>query len=505
MKRFDFDDLFILDLANNHQGDVGHALNIIRGAGEIVRRHGVRAALKFQFRQLDTFVHPTHREGSDNKHIPRFLGTRLNTDDYARLADAVREAGMITMATPFDEESLKIIDDLDIEMVKVASCSAADTPLLESIAEAKKPVVASTAGLTLTQIDNLVNLFDLKGVDFAVMHCVAIYPTPMDKLRLNQIELLRSRYPGVRIGFSTHEDPNSDLPVRIAVAKGARLFERHIGLNTDKYTLNGYSSTPEQLDRWIAAYHEARAICGGENRSPSTPEEIDSLRTLQRGVFAREKIAKGDTVRRDQVYFAMPWQPGGLTSGKWHDAIVADRDYDKDEALAESLAGSKPGTDQVVHGIVLQVKGMLNNARIVVGPDSSVEISHHYGLDRFREFGAVIIDCVNREYCKKLLVMLPRQKHPYHYHKRKEETFQLLHGDMEIEADGHVTRMQPGDTFLVSPGTWHKFHTLDGAIVEEVSTTHFKNDSFYEDEQIARLKLEERKTRVPSLGGVARI
>ncbi|GJL81747.1 MAG: hypothetical protein DHS20C01_13810 [marine bacterium B5-7] len=502
MRNFDFDNLFILDLANNHQGDVKHALNIISSIGKVVRDHEIRATIKFQFRQLDTFIHPASRESSDNKHIPRFISTRLEKSDYATLAKAVKDEGMITMATPFDEESLDVIGDLGIEVIKVASCSASDTPLLEQISTQGKPVVASTAGLTITQIDNLVNLFDLRGVEYAVMHCVAIYPTPLEKLKLNQIELLRFRYPGIPIGFSTHEDPDNYLPVRIAVAKGAKLFERHVGMNTDKYKLNAYSSDADQVNNWIIAYKEAREICGGENRSPATPEEISSLKTLQRGVFAKSNIKKGAAINRQQVYFAMPWKEGSLSSGKWHDGMVADKDYAKDEALSETLAKLDPSHSQIIHGIVLQIKGLLNNARIVVGPESSVEISHHYGLDRFREFGAVIIDCVNREYCKKLLVMLPRQKHPYHYHKRKEETFQLLFGDMEIEADGHVTRMKPGDTFLVKPGTWHKFHTLDGAIVEEVSTTHYKNDSFYEDEQIARLNLEERKTRIPSLGRV---
>jgi hypothetical protein len=55
-----------------------------------------------------------------------------------------------------------------------------------------------------------------------------------------------------------------------------------------------------------------------------------------------------------------------------------------------------------------------------------------------------------------------------------------------------------GDTVLVEPKQWHKFHTLDGAIFEEVSTTHFNNDSFYEDERISRLPREARKTEVPN-------
>jgi N-acetylneuraminate synthase len=139
---------------------------------------------------------------------------------------------------------------------------------------------------------------------------------------------------------------------------------------------------------------------------------------------------------------------------------------------------------------------MLNKARVFIGKNSSVEISHHYGLDRFREFGCVIIDCINRAYCKKLLIMLPRQKHPYHFHLKKEETFQLLHGDLEVELDGKRHRLQPGDIVMVLPEQWHKFHTLHGAIFEEVSTTHFNDDSFYEDERIARLPREKRKSQI---------
>ena len=79
-------------------------------------------------------------------------------------------------------------------------------------------------------------------------------------------------------------------------------------------------------------------------------------------------------------------------------------------------------------------------------------------------------------------------------HKRKEETFQLLYGDLEVELDGERKKLLLGDTLLVEKNTWHKFHTLDGAIFEEVSTTHYNDDSFYEDEGIAKMSRGERKT-----------
>jgi N-acetylneuraminate synthase len=504
MRDFDFNGLFIFDLANNHQGDMAHGLNIIKAMGEVARKTDVRGGLKFQFRQLDTFIHPDYKDRKDVKHIPRFMETGLTSKQYKVLTDAVNENGMYTICTPFDEESVDIILNLGIEIIKVASCSAADRPLLERIAEVNRPVIASTAGLSMDKIDRLVSFFETKNVHFALMHCVAIYPTSYDKLRLNQINVLKERFPHIPIGFSTHEEPDNYTAIQIAYSMGARLFERHVGLETAQHKLNKYSSTPEQIAQWIESYKGAVASCGGEHRSPAMPEEIGSLRSLMRGVFAKEKVKKGEKLSRDKVFFSMPLHDGQLVSGDWFEGIKADRDYVQDEAINEGVAKSILPPEEIIYRIMLQVKGMLNEARVFIGKDSSIELSHHYGLSRFREFGAVIINCINRKYCKKLIIQLPRQKHSYHYHRQKEETFQLLHGDLDVELEGKRIKLQPGDTILVRQGEWHKFHTLDGAIFEEVSTTHYNEDSFYEDERIERLPRETRKTAMPNWEAVTK-
>ena len=496
MKTFNFDKVFILDLANNHQGDLQHGLDIIKNLGEVVAQTGVRAALKFQFRQLNTFIHPAYKDKKDIKHIPRFIDTELSQSDYQKLTQAVREQGMISICTPFDEESVDIILEMGIEVIKVASCSASDQPLLERIAQTNRPVVVSTAGLSLNKIDRLVSFLEYRCVHFALMHCVAIYPTPQEKLNLNQIALLKNRYPNIPVGFSTHEEPDNYDNIRLAFAKGAQLFERHVGLETEKHKLNKYSSTPAQIKQWIEAFKESSIACGGEERAPADPSEIASLKSLVRGVYAKNGIAKGSKIAHENIFFAMPLQEAQLTSGEWTDDMLADQGYEPGQPLNVRLASCEVSQEERIFRIMLQIKGILNKARVFIGQKSSIEISHHYGLERFREFGAVIIDCINRAYCKKLIIMLPRQKHPYHFHKRKEETFQLLWGDLEIELNGFRTKLKLGDTFLVKPNEWHKFHTLDGVIVEEISTTHYNNDSYYEDERISRLPREKRKTKL---------
>ncbi len=498
---FDFKKLFVFDMANNHQGSVEHGLRIIREIGKVAGKNSIRGALKFQFRDLDTFIHPAHMENSPNKHIPRFLSTRLSQKDFKIMTDEVRKNGLITMSTPFDEKSVDMIMELDLKIIKIASCSARDWPLIESIAECNKPVIFSTAGLTEKEIDDLVSFFDHRRVQFAIMHCVAVYPTPEEMFQLNRIDNLRNRYPQKVIGFSTHEKPDNLVPVTTAVSKGAEILERHVGVETENIKLNAYSSTPKQIDRWIRAAQRARILCGSHERTPSAPEEISSLMSLQRGVYTRHSLKKGARISRDDVYFAMPFTAGQQSSGNWLEGIILKEDLERDMPLMmKSL--KIPGHSNNHHLVtaVHTIKGMLNEARIALSTDFETEFSHHYGISEFAKTGATIITCINRNYCKKLIILMPNQKHPGHYHKKKEETFQVLYGKLNLDIEGRKHGLYPGDIQLVQQGVWHEFWTDTGAVFEEISTTHFNNDSFYEDKTINTLRRDQRKTVVNQWG-----
>ncbi|MBF0284864.1 MAG: N-acetylneuraminate synthase family protein [Magnetococcales bacterium] len=500
--RFDFNNLFVLDMANNHQGSVDHGLAMIGELASVIHKQGVRAGIKFQFRQMDQLIHPAHHARSDNRHIPRFLATRLEREAYQKMLDEVRRHKLEAICTPFDEASVDLSREMGFDILKVASCSAKDWPLLEKIADAGLPVIFSTGGLSLRNIDELVSFFEHRGVDFAIMHCVSVYPTPDALCQLNQIDLLRERYPQATIGWSTHEDPADVIPVTMAVAKGARMFERHVGLATESVQLNAYSSTPAQVDAWMSTWGKAVALCGTRSGRPvPTPAERDSLDSLRRGVYAKEPIARGDAVRREQVYFAMPYLEGQLESGHWREGILSALDISPDDPLMNAnLTLPQDPDGQVIKAAVHEVKALLNQARVALNSEFEVEYSHHYGIRQFREVGAVIINCINREYCKKIIVMLPGQAHPTHFHKRKEETFQLLHGTMEVSVDHHVRDLRPGETVLVQPGVWHSFRSETGCVFEEISTTHYNDDSYYRDKEINRKPREERKTKVDHWG-----
>lgn len=491
------DGLVIFEMANSHQGSVEHGCDIIRAMGRIARKYNIRAAVKLQYRELDSFIHPDYKGRTDVKHIPRFESTRLTPEQFGELVDCIREEGMIAMSTPFDEPSVDLCMDQGLDIIKIASCSSMDWPLMTKAAATHKPLIVSTGGKTLSDIDKIYNFLTHKGVEFAFLHCVAEYPAPEDRLQLDFIEKMRKRYPHVLIGWSGHEAPDDNIPAMLAVAKGARIFERHVGLPTETIKLNAYSMDPEQADRWVAAILEAKGMCTCKKADPAgatkyvSQEELDSLRSLMRGVFVRHDVAEGDQLTSDDVFFAMPCAERQLTSGEFTEGMTAGRSYKAGEAVFEQ----RRLTDiNIMRSVVHDAKGMLYEAGIALGGDYEVELSHHYGMQHFRQFGAIIISIVNREYCKKLIIVLPGQKHPSHLHKVKEETFQLLYGDLTVELDGETVHMLPGDTRTVLRGSKHAFTSETGAIFEEISTTHVRNDSYYDDPKIAALDPLERKS-----------
>lgn len=501
MTGFALDDLVILEMANNHQGSLAHGLRIVRAMAEVVRAHDVRAAVKLQLRDLDTFIHEAHRAGSSRKHVDRFLSTRLALDDLRVLVDEIRAQGLAAICTPFDEPSARQVRALGCDALKIGSCSARDWPLLEVAVDTGLPLICSTGGLALDDVDNLVSFLEHRGARFALMHCVALYPTPPEHMALGQLDLLRARYPGVPIGWSTHEDPEDTEPVQLAVAKGAALFERHVGVEAEGVRLNAYSSSPAQVDRWLAALVRARVLCRPLERDADRAEERASLATLERGVFAKEPLTAGQALDDSHVYFAFPREPAQLTSGAFRAGAVLERDVAADAPLVEDdVILPPPPAEAVLKKAVHRVKGLLHEARVALSSSFTVEYSHHRGVERFFETGAVLIECVRRAYVKKIIVQLPGQVHPEHFHRHKEETFQVLHGELRVQLDDREHVLQPGETLLIQPGVFHGFSTTTGVVFEELSTRGEPGDSVYRDPDIDGLAREARKTIVDHWG-----
>ncbi len=179
--------------------------------------------------------------------------------------------------------------------------------------------------------------------------CVSIYPSEDSELQLNQIDLLRRRYPKHTIGFSTHEYHDWISSIMIAYAKGARTFERHIDIQTDDKPFSPYCSTPEQITQWFQACKRAKEMCGqpGTEKAMPLEKELQYLDTLVRGVYARHDLMAGHTLKPEDCYLAIPLQKGQLSCRELlndltcdcpKDApLMVDNLYSRDEGLRKMI------------------------------------------------------------------------------------------------------------------------------------------------------------------------
>jgi len=330
-----FDELFVLELANNHLGDVERGLRIIGDYAQVVRFNNVRAAIKLQLRDVDTFIHKDFRHRDDIRYIRKTLDTRLGSQDFATMVRAIRSGGCIPMATPFDEGSVDFCCELGIQILKLASSDCNDWMLIEKIAKTKKPVIASTGGSSSKDIDDLVTFFDNRHIPLAINHCVSLYPAEDSEIELNQIDFLRNRYPTHTIGLSTHEYHDWSSSMLMAYAKGARTYERHIDIQTEGMKVSPYCSLPEQVDTWFKAFHRAKRMCGAPGTQKRLPpqKEIAYLDSLVRGVYATHDLPAGHVLDDADVYLAIPLQQGQISCRELMRGEVIRKPVAKDQAL----------------------------------------------------------------------------------------------------------------------------------------------------------------------------
>lgn len=355
MKKNIFDDLFVLELANNHWGRVERGIKIIEDFAKIVRFNNVRAAIKLQFRDVDTFIHQDFKDRQDIRYIKKTMATKMDTKQYQLLVDAIRKNGCIPMATPFDEKSVDTCVKLGVEIIKVASSDINDWILIEKIATTRKPVVVSTGGSSLKNIDDLVTFFEHREIPLAINHCVSIYPSEKEELELNQIDFLKTRYPGHVIGFSTHErNERLEESIQMAYAKGARTFERHIDIEADDIPVSPYCSLPQDIDRWIKAYQRAVVCCGHSPDTKHLPprKEITYLDALVRGVYARWDLPKGHKLTDEDIYLAIPLQKGQISCRELMRGEVLLTDIKKDEPIKINQIDSPYAHNQALKDLI---------------------------------------------------------------------------------------------------------------------------------------------------------
>jgi len=356
MDQYDiFENLFVLELANNHWGSLKRAKQIVREFAKVVKQNKVKAAIKLQFRDVDNFIHKDFKQegtGVDlsalpkrSRYIQKTCKTKLLYSEMEELVEYIKKHDCIPMSTPFDEQSVDWCVSMNLPLIKVASSDINDWLLLNKIASTKKPVILSTGGANDKQIDDVVKFFYNRNIPIALNHCVSKYPSEDDELELNQIDYLKHKYPDVVIGLSTHEYHDWHSSMLISYAKGARTWERHIDIpypsGHEQKEVSKYCSLPNQIDQWFKAYNKAVEMCGTSLMSRRIIDQKESsyLEALYRGLYLKRNIKKGEKISVSDLYSAVPYQKelGQFSS----------RDFIEDDAIAlHNLKKDSPLTRQ---------------------------------------------------------------------------------------------------------------------------------------------------------------
>tara|TARA_E500000178_G_C17008827_1_gene749531 strand:- start:628 stop:2199 length:1572 start_codon:yes stop_codon:yes gene_type:complete len=487
-------EMIIFEMANNHMGDVNHGIRILEELAKIKENYldYFNFSIKFQFRNISTFIHNRYK-GSNLKFVRRFEETALSENNWRKLLTIATKYNFNVLATPFDEKSVDRIINYKFKTIKIASCSLTDWPLLEKIAKSKKEVIFSTAGSTTEEIDSVVSFFKNRKIDFTLMYCVGKYPTSNKDLNIGALSFLKNRYPGVRIGYSTHENPNNQYAGGLALALGAKVFEKHVGLETTDYTLNDYSANPNQIICWLESLKISKLMIGNTIRRVECKREKKELRNLQRGAFVKKYIKKGEKIRSGDLQLCIPSEKNGFVANDLskYKEYMSTKNIKQGEQIS-NFNCKVVDNSKKISAIVKKIKTFIKKSKVIIPNGINLEISHHYGIDKFSTFGISMFSIVNQEYCKKIIIVFPEQNHPEQYHKIKKETFHILFGELNLKVNDMRKTLKPGDVITIEPHEKHKFSSKLGCVFEEISSNHKISDSYYVDPNIKKNK--DRKT-----------
>ena len=251
----------IAEMSGNHEGSVEKASELIRAAA----RAGA-SAVKFVKRDPETLFTRAVRE-QPYQHEHSFGATygehrtalELDEAAYQSLLTVAAANQTTLLATAFDEPSADLLVRLQVPAIKIHSGGLTDRPLLQHVASLGKPIILSTGGGVLEDIDRAVTL--LNGGPLAILHCTASYPLRPDEANLRVIPLLRRRYPQHVIGWSSH---HTGLALSlVAYALGARIIEHHFTLDrAGKGTDHAFSLEPKGLATLIDDLEKTRLALG---------------------------------------------------------------------------------------------------------------------------------------------------------------------------------------------------------------------------------------------------
>ena len=326
----------IAEAGVNHNGSIDMAKKLIDVAAE-----AGADAVKFQTFKTDKTVSRKAQKADYQKNTTDAGETQydmvkkleLDVSTHKELMSYCLEKNIMFLSTPFDHDSIDLLDELGLKIFKIPSGEITNLPYLRHIGKLNKEIIMSTGMADIGEIEDALDILVNAGTDknnITVLHCNTEYPTPMTDVNLRAMQTIANTFK-IRTGYSDHT-LGIEVPVA-AVALGAKVIEKHFTL--DK-TLPGpdhqASLEPQELKLMIESIRNIEKALGDGIKKPSKSETPNKT-IVRKSIVAKKAIKKGEILSEDNLSIKRPGN--GISPMRWDEIIgtIAQKDYEEDELL----------------------------------------------------------------------------------------------------------------------------------------------------------------------------
>jgi sialic acid synthase len=296
----------IAELGHNHQGNLETCLQMIRAAA-----FSGASAVKLQKRSnRDLFTKEAFDApyNSENAYGPTYglhrEALEFGEAEYKECILEAKRNNITFFSTAFDFQSVDFLMNLGVPAIKIASGDLKSTPLLKYVATLGVPLVVSTGGADISDVDRAVELLSNAGAQFSVLQCTAGYPPKYEELNLRVISTYRERYPDTVIGYSGHD---SGIAMSlVAYVLGARVIEKHFTLNRAmKGTDHAFSLEPGGMRKLVRDLERAQ-ISLGDGVKRTYESEATPIRKMGKMIVAAKDVSPGAIAESSMFEFRSP-------------------------------------------------------------------------------------------------------------------------------------------------------------------------------------------------------
>ena len=326
----------IAEAGVNHNGDVVIAKKLVDAAVE-----AGADAVKFQTFKAGKIVtaaaakaiYQAENTGAAETQLEMLKKLELSEEAHKELISYCRDKGIIFLSTPFDHESIAMLDNLGLEIFKIPSGEITNLPYLREVGRLKKKIILSTGMADMEEIEDAINALTKSGVqkdDITVLHCNTEYPTPFQDVNLLAMLMIRDVFK-VKVGYSDHT-LGIETPIA-AVALGATVIEKHFTIDKKmKGPDHKASLDPLELKAMVHAVRNIEKALGNGIKKPSR-SEMKNIQVVRKSIVAAKDIKKGETFGEGNITVKRP--AGGISPMKWDNILGkrAKRDFKEDELI----------------------------------------------------------------------------------------------------------------------------------------------------------------------------